>query len=215
MVQPGTTGMRAGGGGSTAAMRGAGRGTGSGVALGAVVCGAEIEPVISAAACSRRSEILAICAVRRLVGLLEARLQRGDFLAELGDRLLHRLVLFDAATSGCARGVEKPPLASAPTTAPSAAANVTEAASSGIALVARPARQSAAASRRVAPLRRSARQRRDRRDRLDRRRRVDPLQSRRFGWPATAAAIRQSAIRSWLLAGVASRLRHPVLVPLP
>ena len=74
-----------------------------GVSTGAVVCGADIEPVISAVAWSRRSEILAIWHVRRLVGLLEARLQRGDFLAEQGDRLLHRLVLFDRGHIGLGR----------------------------------------------------------------------------------------------------------------
>src|SRR5665647_3222987 len=38
--------------------------------------------------------------MRRLVRLLEACLQRGDFLAEPGDRLLHRLVLFDGGDVG-------------------------------------------------------------------------------------------------------------------
>src|ERR1035441_1642120 len=56
MVQPATTDGRAGGAGSTAAICCGGRGNGS----GAVVCGADIEPVISVLACFRRSEILTI-----------------------------------------------------------------------------------------------------------------------------------------------------------
>src|SRR5665811_540268 len=125
MVQPATTDGRAGGGGSTAAMRGVGRGDGSGVRNGAVVCGADIEPVTSAVACSSRSEILAIwvCAV-----LLACSRLAFSVVTSLPSRSIDCCIaLFCSmvATSGRA-GVEYPPLASAPTTAPSAAANVTD-----------------------------------------------------------------------------------------
>ena len=97
---------------------------------GAAVCGAAIEPVISAVAMFEAFGNLGDLRVRRFVGLLEARLQRGDFLAELGDRLLHRFVLFDGGDVGLGRRrCGNPPLARAPITAPSAAANVTDAAS--------------------------------------------------------------------------------------
>ena len=80
---------------------------GSGVpGLGAVVCGAEIEPVTSALACSRRSEILAIWLCADLFACSRLAFSVVISLAEPGDRLLHRLVLFDGGDVG-ARGRRK------------------------------------------------------------------------------------------------------------
>ena len=130
MVQPVTTGTRAGGGSCGAATRWAGRGIGSGAITGVAVFGAAIEPVISAVACSRRSEILAICVWAAL--LVCSRLAF-SVLTSLPRRAIDcciALFCSIAARSALAgAGAENPPLATAPTTAPSAAANVTEAAS--------------------------------------------------------------------------------------
>ena len=112
-------------------MRGCGRGAGSGVSTGAVVCGADIEPVISAVAWSRRSEILAICTCADLLACSRLAFSVVISLPSRAIDCCIALFCSIAATSGFAgTGVENPPLASAPTTAPSAAAKVTEAASS-------------------------------------------------------------------------------------
>ena len=94
------------GGGSSRRCAGAARRRRRRRAAGGTVCGAAIEPVISAAHRVEPLGDFGDLAVRRFVGRIEARLQRGDFLVELRDRLLHRLAFFEAGDVG-ARGARE------------------------------------------------------------------------------------------------------------
>ncbi len=183
-------------------MRGCGRGAGSGVSTGAVVCGAAIEPVISAVAWSRRSEILASCTCADLLACSRLAF---SVVISLPSRAIDCCIAWFcsiAATSGFAgtawrsrrSPVRRPPRRARPRKSPRRRA---EHSAGGEA-----ARQSAAASRAPAHGNGSTAGV-GRHDRLDRRSRACPLQSRAFQCPAISAAIRRSAIRPW--PGVASR----------
>ena len=159
--------------------------------------------MISAVACSSRSEILAIWRMRRLVRLLEARLQRGDFLAEPGDRLLHRLVLFDGGDVGRA-GAEnvrrsparRPRRRARPRTSPKRQA--------GHSVCGAAARQSGAALRAPRSIAAGSTAGAATAGSLDRRRNSNGSLAA-FRWPAISKAIRPSATRSW---PVLPRARH-------
>ena len=107
MVQPGTIDVRPGGcgfrRGDARTRRRQRRRHRRGCGVGVTVCGAEIEPVIVRLRVLEAVGDLGDLRVRRFVGGLEIRLQRGDFLAEPGDRLLHRLALFDRGDVGLGR----------------------------------------------------------------------------------------------------------------
>src|SRR5665213_1017344 len=138
MVQFATTGVRLGGGASTEAIRGRGVGNGAaavagkgackGACKGAAVCGAEIDPVISALACSSFSEILAIWLCAVLLAASRFAFSVVTSLPSLASDCCIALLSAMAAVSGLG-GAWDPPLASAPMMAPSAAAKVTVAAS--------------------------------------------------------------------------------------
>src|SRR3974390_519710 len=134
MIQSKTTGGRAGAFGSTAATRCAGFGSGA----GDTIFGAEIEPVMSAASRLKRSAsasvILTICAY--VVSLAASTVVFGVARPFESRAMVCRIALLSStrATSLCAGGASTPRAATAPTTAPKAAANVPEAASNALRL---------------------------------------------------------------------------------
>ena len=115
----------------------AGRGGGKGVvacvsAAGTVCGGVDRAGDLGGGGGQTVGDLLHLAA-RRLVGGVEAHLERRDFLRQMRDRLLHRLALFEAGGIGRRLRAASPAFVPiAPAAAPTSAANTTEAASSAL-----------------------------------------------------------------------------------
>ena len=122
------------GAGAGAAACGVTGGAGLGAGAAGIVRGAEIEPVMSARSCASRSLIFAIWLREDLLAVSTLVLSVATSCESWAIDFCIAWRSATLATSTCAGGLPKPPLASVPITPPSAAASATEAASMALRL---------------------------------------------------------------------------------